>query len=358
MLELLLVHLQNHVKPVIHARLGFIARARNLARPHREEQGSILEVVSAAVISTRSGIDARSRTLTSKRLPRKSHRRVVRARRRDTRAAAARLHLPVLTHGRRRAHAIAWTCAPRSKPHTAWRFARGDFAQLLGARRAAQQLPVAKPGAAAPQVLPNQAPRELPEVSMVPANARQPVDYAAGGRTHAASSSLRRWRRGTSVSAHAGNVASAAGFQKQTDATGREYLVDKLTGAWTPVAELTNNAPVSPLRDGEDAAMYQRPSACHPSATTSVIKNAAATRWGRSGRANPPTTTRPSSRRKTSATEVPARRGRAVAGAPRRRGAPHGRGPARDGDRDLVAQGQPRPDAPQSLESLARGVTP
>ena len=76
---------------------------------------------------------------------------------------------------------------------------------------------------------------------MIPA--RQPVDYAAGGR-----------------------------FQKQADATGREYLVDKLTGAWTPVAELTTNAPVSPLRDGEDEAMYQRPSAHHPSATTSHKK--------------------------------------------------------------------------------------
>ena len=86
-------------------------------------------------------------------------------------------------------------------------------------------------------------PVSYPPVSMIPANARQPVDYAAGGR-----------------------------FQKQTDATGREYLVDKLTGAWTPVAELTNNAPVSPLRDGDDAAMYQRPSACHPSATTSAKK--------------------------------------------------------------------------------------
>ncbi len=68
------------------------------------------------------------------------------------------------------------------------------------------------------------------------------------------------------------DAASAAGFQKQADATGREYLVDKLTGAWTPVAELTNNAPVSPLRDGEDAAMMLRPSACHPSATTSHKK--------------------------------------------------------------------------------------
>ena len=68
------------------------------------------------------------------------------------------------------------------------------------------------------------------------------------------------------------DAASAAGFQKQTDATGREYLVDKLTGAWTPVAELTTNAPVSPLRNDEDAAMYQRPSACHPSATTSHKK--------------------------------------------------------------------------------------
>jgi len=29
---------------------------------------------------------------------------------------------------------------------------------------------------------------------------------------------------------------------------------------------------VSPLRDGDDAAMYQRPSACHPSATTSAKK--------------------------------------------------------------------------------------
>ena len=77
---------------------------------------------------------------------------------------------------------------------------------------------------------------------MIPANARQPVDFQAGNR-----------------------------FEKRTDATGREYLVDKLTGAWTPVAELTN-APVSPLRDGEDAAMYQRPSACHPSATTSAKK--------------------------------------------------------------------------------------
>ena len=86
-------------------------------------------------------------------------------------------------------------------------------------------------------------PVSYPPVSMIPANARQPVDYAAGGR-----------------------------FQKQTDSTGREYLVDKLTGAWTPVAELTNNAPVSPLRDGDDAAMYQRPSACHPSATTSAKK--------------------------------------------------------------------------------------
>ena len=84
-------------------------------------------------------------------------------------------------------------------------------------------------------------PVSYPPVSMIPA--RQPVDYAAGGR-----------------------------FQKQADATGREYLVDKLTGAWTPVAELTTNAPVSPLRDGEDEAMYQRPSAHHPSATTSHKK--------------------------------------------------------------------------------------
>ena len=84
-------------------------------------------------------------------------------------------------------------------------------------------------------------PVSYPPVSMIPANARQPVDYAAGGR-----------------------------FQKQTDATGREYLVDKLTGAWTPVAELTNNAPVSPLRDGEDAAMMLRPSACHPSALSLI----------------------------------------------------------------------------------------
>ncbi len=57
-------------------------------------------------------------------------------------------------------------------------------------------------------------PVSYPPVSMIPANARQPVDYAAGGR-----------------------------FQKQADATGREYLVDKLTGAWTPVDELTTNAP-------------------------------------------------------------------------------------------------------------------
>ena len=76
---------------------------------------------------------------------------------------------------------------------------------------------------------------------MIPANARQPVSYPAGGR-----------------------------FEKKHDVNGREYLVDKLTGAWTPVAELTN-APVSPLRDGEDAAML-RPSACHPSATTSHKK--------------------------------------------------------------------------------------
>ena len=122
-------------------------------------------------------------------------------------------------------------------------------------------------------------PVSYPPVSMVPANARQPVDYAAGGRTHAASSSLRvdgvaggPTVAEASVAATPRDVASAAGFQKQTDATGREYLVDKLTGAWTPVAELTNNAPVSPLRDGEDAAMYQRPSACHPSATTSAKK--------------------------------------------------------------------------------------
>ena len=123
-------------------------------------------------------------------------------------------------------------------------------------------------------------PVSYPPVSMIPANARQPVDYAAGGRTHAASSSLRvdGVAGGPEASAPTPyilsprHVASAAGFQKQADATGREYLVDKLTGAWTPVAELTNNAPVSPLRDGEDAAMYQRPSACHPSATTSAKK--------------------------------------------------------------------------------------
>ena len=94
-----------------------------------------------------------------------------------------------------------------------------------------------------PKCFQTRHPVSYPPVSMVPANARQPVDYAAGGR-----------------------------FQKQADATGREYLVDKLTGAWTPVAELTNNAPVSPLRDGEDAAMMTRPSACHPSATTSHKK--------------------------------------------------------------------------------------
>ena len=75
---------------------------------------------------------------------------------------------------------------------------------------------------------------------MIPA--RQPVDFQAGNR-----------------------------FEKRTDATGREYLVDKLTGAWTPVAELTN-APVSPLRNDEDAAMPTRPSACHPAATTSHKK--------------------------------------------------------------------------------------
>ena len=85
-------------------------------------------------------------------------------------------------------------------------------------------------------------PVSYPPVSMIPANARSPVDYAAGSR-----------------------------FEKRSDATGREYLVDKLTGAWTPVAELTNNAPVSPLRNDEDAAML-RPSAHHPSATTSAKK--------------------------------------------------------------------------------------
>jgi hypothetical protein len=85
-------------------------------------------------------------------------------------------------------------------------------------------------------------PVSYPPVSMIPANARQPVDFPAGAR-----------------------------FEKKHDVNGREYLVDKLTGAWTPVAELTTNAPVSPLRDGEDAAML-RPSACHPSATTSHKK--------------------------------------------------------------------------------------
>ena len=125
-------------------------------------------------------------------------------------------------------------------------------------------------------------PVSYPPVSMIPANARQPVDYAAGGRTPAASSSLRvdgvaggptvAEASAPTPSPRPPRRRSAAGFQKQADATGREYLVDKLTGAWTPVAELTNNAPVSPLRDGEDAAMYQRPSACHPSATTSHKK--------------------------------------------------------------------------------------
>ena len=94
-----------------------------------------------------------------------------------------------------------------------------------------------------PKCFATRHPVSYPKISMVPANARQPVDYAAGGR-----------------------------FQKQSDATGREYLVDKLTGAWTPVAELTNNAPVSPLRNDEDAAMPTRPSACHPAATTSAKK--------------------------------------------------------------------------------------
>ena len=93
-----------------------------------------------------------------------------------------------------------------------------------------------------PKCFQTRHPVSYPPVSMMPANARHPVDFQAGNR-----------------------------FEKRTDATGREYLVDKLTGAWTPVAELTN-APVSPLRDGEDAAMYQRPSACHPSATTSAKK--------------------------------------------------------------------------------------
>ena len=94
---------------------------------------------------------------------------------------------------------------------------------------------------------------------------RRPHHFAAGGPTVAEASA-------PTPSPRPRDAASAAGFQKQADATGREYLVDKLTGAWTPVAELTNNAPVSPLRDGEDAAMYQRPSACHPSATTSHKK--------------------------------------------------------------------------------------
>lgn len=70
--------------------------------------------------------------------------------------------------------------------------------------------------------------------SMVPRNLRRPVSSPAGGR-----------------------------FQKTADASGRAYLVDKLTGAWTPVAELTDRSP-SPLRDAEDAAMPTRPSACHP----------------------------------------------------------------------------------------------
>ena len=130
-----------------------------------------------------------------------------------------------------------------------------------------------------PKCFQTRHPVSYPPVSMVPANARQPVDYAAGGRTHAASSSLRRGRP-TVAEASAPtpsprrprDAPATAGFQKQTDATGREYLVDKLTGAWTPVAELTTNAPVSPLRDGEDEAMYQRPSAHHPSATTSHKK--------------------------------------------------------------------------------------
>ena len=94
-----------------------------------------------------------------------------------------------------------------------------------------------------PKCFATRYPASYPKISMVPANARQPVDFQAGNR-----------------------------FEKRTDATGREYLVDKLTGAWTPVAELTTNAPVSPLRDGDDAAMYQRPSAHHPSATTSHKK--------------------------------------------------------------------------------------
>ena len=94
---------------------------------------------------------------------------------------------------------------------------------------------------------------------------RRPHHFAAGGPTVAEASA-------PTPSPRPRDAASAAGFQKQADATGREYLVDKLTGAWTPVAELTTNAPVSPLRDGEDAAMYQRPSACHPSATTSAKK--------------------------------------------------------------------------------------
>ena len=132
-----------------------------------------------------------------------------------------------------------------------------------------------------PKCFQTRHPVSYPKISMVPANARQPVDYAAGGRTHAASSSLRvdGVAGGPTVAEASAptpsprrDVASAAGFQKQTDATGREYLVDKLTGAWTPVAELTTNAPVSPLRDGEDEAMYQRPSAHHPSATTSHKK--------------------------------------------------------------------------------------
>ncbi len=125
------------------------------------------------------------------------------------------------------------------------------------------------------QVLRDAIPRIVPE-DQHGARERAPARRLRGRRPYACGVLItsRRWRRGRphSRGSVSRDVASAAGFQKQTDATGREYLVDKLTGAWTPVAELTNNAPVSPLRDGEDAAMYQRPSACHPSATTSAKK--------------------------------------------------------------------------------------
>ena len=101
-----------------------------------------------------------------------------------------------------RPHEIAFSMRATQQTHSKLTFYARN--RTASSARSATRYKSTKPPPL-PKCFATRHPVSYPKISMVPANARQPVDYAAGGRTHAASSSLRRGRphsRG-SVSAHA-----------------------------------------------------------------------------------------------------------------------------------------------------------